>query len=234
MGRRPRYDTRPSPRRGLRLTPESADVLLAARGLVLDRAGEVIFGPLSFSVAAGETVVVEGGNGAGKTTLLRILAGLLEPSAGELAWRGADYDGIDWPSDAIAWLGHQLGLKPDLTAREHLDTCAAIFGRRDGLDAASQLAAVNLAGYDDVLLRQLSAGQRKRIALAALSARHADLWLLDEPYANLDEQGRGLVDRMIEAHAAEGGATVLTSHGLIVCHVERQRTLQLHGRGDAA
>ena len=198
--------------------------LLAARALSFARGDEVIFGPLDFTLASRETLVMEGGNGAGKTTLIRVLAGLLAPGSGSIEWRGEPLSTLDPDPGRIALLGHQLALKSDLTARENLKFRIALQGMRAGITIAAAIKSVGLAGYDDAAVRTLSAGQRKRTALAALLLSPALVWLLDEPYANLDRDGQVLVDRMLEAHASRGGATVLTSHGLVQPALSRHRT----------
>ena len=196
--------------------------LLAASGLGFSRDGEPVFGPLELVVHAGEVLVVEGDNGSGKTTLIRILAGLASPGSGEI-------EGMQGASDvgAVALLGHQLGLKAELTPLENLRFRAGLSGARPGAAPGAQLASVGLEGYEDVPVRRLSQGQRKRVALAALLLSPATLWLLDEPYANLDRSGRVLVDRMLEAHTLRGGAAVITSHGLIQPQVAKVRYLKL-------
>lgn len=194
--------------------PADAPPLLEAKALSFARNDEPIFGPLDLAVRAGEALVVEGDNGAGKTTLVHILAGLVEPTAGTLFWQGAPLDREMRDAKGMALLGHQLGLKPELTPRENLAFRAALDGVRRGVTADLALRSVALEGYEDVAVRTLSAGQRKRTALAALLLSGASLWLLDEPYANLDRAGHVLVDRMLESHCLRGGAAILTSHGL--------------------
>lgn len=186
---------------------------IEARGLAFARGPEPIFGPLDFDVVAGRVLVIEGGNGSGKTTLLRVLAGLIEPTAGRLAWQGAPRD--PWrptPGDLVL-LAHQLGLKPDLSPAENLSFAMGLGGGRAAMPAAAALAAVGLEGYEDLPVRRLSAGQRKRAALAALLVVPAAVWLLDEPYANLDRDGHQLVDRLIARQLRDGGGVVMTSHG---------------------
>lgn len=202
----------------------SPDVpLLAARRLSFARGDEAIFGPLDFTLRAGETLVMEGGNGAGKTTLVRVLGGLLPPGDGVLEWRGTAIGALQPDPGRFAMLGHQLGLKADLSPRENLKFRIALQGMRSGITIAAALKSVGLEGYEDVAVRTLSAGQRKRTALAALLLMPAQVWLLDEPYANLDREGQVLVDRMLEAHALRSGATVLTSHGLVQPTLSRCR-----------
>ena len=204
--------------------------LLAARDLVFAREDELIFGPLGVSLAEGGALVVEGDNGSGKTTLLRVLAGLLEPTGGELEWRGGPWDASAREPGSIALLGHQLGLKLDLSPHENLHFRIGLSGTKAGSTPAAALRSVGLSGYEDVPVRALSAGQRKRCALAALLLSGAGLWLLDEPYANLDREGRVLVDRMLEAHRMRGGAVVLSSHGLGHAALGSCATLVLGGQ----
>ena len=204
--------------------------LLQARGLAFARNGEPGFGPLDFRLDAGEALLVRGGNGAGKTTLLRVLAGLLEADDGvvELEGRRVDRHHL---ARGSAYLGHLPGHKAELAALENLAFAQAINGSRGDLEAA--LAAVGLAGYEDSLARRMSAGQNKRLGLARLRLSPARLWLLDEPYANLDLDGIALVDALIGEHLAGGGAVLLTTHGAYAAPPVPVRTLML-GRGGAA
>jgi heme exporter protein A len=206
--------------------PPTAPPLLAARGLSFARNEARVFGPLDFVVDAGEALLVQGDNGAGKTTLLRVLAGLLQADAGEI-----DIDGhpakTSLRSRAIAYLGHLPALKADLGALENLDFLCGLHGRRRGQTAVSALGIVGLAGYEDTLARQLSAGQKKRLSLARLWLAPAPLWLLDEPYANLDLDGINLVNRMVQAHLRSGGAALLTTHGAYAAPPVRTRMLTL-------
>jgi heme exporter protein A len=206
--------------------PSTAPPLLAARGLSFARNEAPVFGPLDFVVDAGEALLVQGDNGAGKTTLLRVLAGLLQADAGEI-----DIDGhpakTSLRSRAIAYLGHLPALKADLGALENLDFLCGLHGRRRGQTAVCALGIVGLAGYEDTLARQLSAGQKKRLSLARLWLAPAPLWLLDEPYANLDLDGINLVNRMVQAHLRSGGAALLTTHGAYAAPPVRTRMLTL-------
>ena len=141
--------------------------LLEARALSFHRQDEPVFAPLDFRLHAGELALVEGDNGSGKTTLLRMLAGLLHRSAGELLWRGEALQ-RDQCAGEILFLGHQLGLKADLSPRENLRIAVGLHGAREGLSVASVLADIGLRGYEDEPVRRLSAGQKKRAALARL------------------------------------------------------------------
>ena len=166
------------------------------------RDDERVFGPLDFGCAPGEALLVEGDNGAGKTTLLRVLAGLLP------ADRRRDANGAGEPIDRSTprCRAHRAARaparaqgRPERRAR----TCAsasALHGRASGITPGAALRIVGLAGYEDVPARTLSAGQSKRPRWRALRLSPAPLWLLDEPYANLDLDGIELVNRMVQAH----------------------------------
>ena len=203
-----------------------APPLLQARGLRFARNDEPVFGPLDFSVDAGEALLVQGDNGAGKTTLLRVLAGLLRADEGEV-----DIDGerarAARRSRAIAYVGHLPGLKADLTAMENLGFLGGLQGRRRGQLPEHAMGMVGLSGYEDALARQLSAGQKKRLSLARLWLSPAPLWLLDEPYANLDLDGIELVNRLVQAHLRGGGAALVTTHGAYAAPPVRTRLLEL-------
>ena len=206
--------------------PLDTPALLAARGLCFSRDEETVFGPLDFHVDAGEALLVQGDNGAGKTTLLRVLAGLLRPAAGtvEIDGRAA---GVAERAHFVAYLGHLPALKADLDTLENLHFLCGLHGRRARQMPGSALAVVGLAGYENTLVRHLSAGQKRRLALARMWLSPAPLWLMDEPYANLDLEGINLVNRMISAHLRGGGAALVTTHGAYAAPPVRTRQLQL-------
>jgi len=203
--------------------------LLEAHALGFSRNEEPVFGPLDFAVDSGEALLVQGGNGAGKTTLLRVLAGLLPADAGDVTIDGIRAD-RERRAHAIAYLGHLPGLKADLSVLENLHFLCGLHGRRRGQSPEAALGIVGLAGYEDALARQLSAGQKKRLSLARLWLSPAPLWLLDEPYANLDLEGIELVNRMVQAHLRGRGAALVTTHGAYAAPPVRTRLLQLESR----
>lgn len=200
--------------------------LIAARGLRFTRNDAPVFGPLDFAVDAGEALLVQGDNGAGKTTLLRVLAGLLPADAGDVLVDGRSAAPA-LRARAIAYLGHLPALKADLTAIENLVFLCGLHGRRRGQSPAHAMAIVGLQGYESALARQLSAGQKKRLSLARLWLSPAPLWLLDEPYANLDLEGIELVNRMVQAQLRAGGAALVTTHGAYAAPPVRTRLLTL-------
>jgi len=193
---------------------QDSDPLLHVQGLAFARNDEPVFGPLDFALDRGETLLVEGDNGSGKTTLLRVLAGMLPPSAGEIR-----FEGQAMSRDAIAgrmvFLGHLPGMKSDLSPCENLAFLSGLYGMRESVSINAALAQVELSIYAHTPLRLLSAGQKKRAALARLALLPGELWLLDEPYANLDRHGIELVNALISTHCARGGAALLTSHGAV-------------------
>jgi heme exporter protein A len=177
-----------------------APSLLTGAGLGMIRGERVLFREVSVAVRAGDALLLRGANGAGKTTLLRILAGLTRPEAGRVTREAAHH-----------WVGHREGLKPQETPREHLKLWAQAWG--SGADTDSVLTRMGLARPADVAGRYLSAGQRRRTALARLLLEDRPVWLLDEPYTALDADGRKRVDDLIAAHRAKGGAVVAAIHG---------------------
>jgi heme exporter protein A len=210
--------------------------LLEARGLTFARNDEAIFGPLDFALRAGEVVLIEGDNGSGKTSLLKVLSGLLEPSAGDVLLNGTHLT-LARLSHQVALLGHLLGLKMELTSLQNLRFAVGLGGIRSGITPQLALASVGLEGYEDQPLRTMSAGQKKRVALARLLLVPAGLWLLDEPYANLDRGGIELVNRLLDHHARRGGAALITSHGAYAYTSGTPRRIALKpgiGNGESA
>jgi heme exporter protein A len=193
-------------------TETDPTALLHAESLCFARNDETIFGPLDFELRPGDVVLIEGDNGSGKTTLLKVLSGLLEPGAGKILLHGVPLT-LAKLSHQVALLGHLLGLKLELSPLENLRFATGMGGMRPGITPHLALASVGLEGYEEAPLRTLSAGQRKRVALARLLLVPAALWLLDEPYANLDREGIELVNRLLDNHARRGGAALVTSHG---------------------
>ena len=182
--------------------------LLRVRGLRFAFDGVALFDGLDVDVLPGEATLLVGENGSGKSTLLRLLAGLLPADDGTVE-RAQDSHG---EAVSVAWLGHALGLKTALTVGENLRFALGLNGHDRRLAPAQALASVGLDGFHEVPARELSAGQRKRVALARLLLSPAVVWLLDEPYANLDPNGCQLVDRLVDRHLRTGGAAILSLH----------------------
>ncbi len=191
-----------------------APTLLNVADLACRRAGRPVFDRLSFALCAGDLLVLTGRNGSGKTTLLRALALLVRPQAGTIRWQGTDVqdDPETWRG-RLAWLGHLDGLKGDLTVRENLLGAEQLRGRSvadDRLHAA--LAAFDLDALAPRPLRTLSAGQRRRAALARVMLTRAPLWLLDEPMNALDSAAQEAFRAVLRQHLADGGLAVAATH----------------------
>jgi heme exporter protein A len=186
---------------------------LVATDLSCERGGREVFTGLNFSLAAGEAMAVTGPNGAGKTTLLRLIAGLLPPAAGRVLLEGGGADAT-LPEQAH-YVGHRDALKPALTVRENLAFWYAFLGGADApaASAAAALDAVGLAGLAGLPAAYLSAGQRRRLALARLVAAPRPIWLLDEPTAALDAASQQRLAELMRAHLAGGGLIVAATHG---------------------
>jgi heme exporter protein A len=189
-------------------------VRLEVDRLELTRNDRVIFTDLNFSLATGQILQVEGHNGSGKTSLLRILCGLTMPNDGEVRWCGEDIReaSTDYYAD-LCYVGHYPGVKEELTPLENLAMVKSLGRAREGVDAEEVLERIGLPfGHEDQLCSRLSAGQRRRIALARLLITDARLWVVDEPFTALDRAGRRMVEEMLMAHAKAGGMVILTTH----------------------
>ena len=173
-----------------------------------------VFAGVSFRLERGGALVLVGPNGAGKSSLLRILAGLLKRAGGTLAWDGAPVDD-DWAAHRarLHYVGHLDAVKPTLTVAENLDGWAQFRGAVRAAPGA--LATLGIEDLADVPGRFLSAGQKRRLALARVLATPAPLWLLDEPTVTLDADAAARVDAMIAAHRADGGMAIVATHGEI-------------------
>jgi heme exporter protein A len=183
---------------------------------------------VSLDLHPGELMHVSGPNGTGKTTLLRVVSGLLRPEKGSVAWQGrsiaapaAEYQA------ALAYASHEPALKSDLTALENLRFTVGLKRRVTAAELRSSLERTGVAACADLPARVLSAGQRRRVAMARVLAFQADLWLLDEPYTNLDGSGSSLLSALLAEHVGQGGvALVVAHHDLNLAVQTRQLELQ--------
>jgi heme exporter protein A len=185
--------------------------LLCGRELAVWRGEHCLFESLQFDVYAAQVALLVGANGSGKTTLLRILAGLGLPTAGSVTWKGASVTELAAEERAqIAYRGHVEALKRDLTIVENLRFHAAIWGHAQSFEPI--LEELKLDRVAHMRARYLSAGQRRRVALAMLKLQGAKLWLLDEPTTNLDGEGRALLVDWTRRHVMAGGVAVIATH----------------------
>ena len=191
-----------------------APTLLDVADLTCRRGGRQVFERLSFALGAGELLALTGRNGSGKTTLLRALALLVRPDAGSIRWQGMDMQAEPetWRG-RLAWLGHLDGLKGDFSVRENLLVAERLRGAppaQDRLDAA--LVAFDLSDLATRPVRTLSAGQRRRAALARVVLSQAPVWLLDEPLAALDAPAQQAFRTVLRNHLSAGGLAIAATH----------------------
>lgn len=189
--------------------------MLELRSVTCVRGGRALFSDLSCKVAPGQLLRVQGANGAGKTSLLRMVTGLLAPAQGQILWRGERL--ADLAEDfgrQLVYIGHAAALKDDLTALENLHLACLLGGLVVTQDEARlALRQAGLSGRERVVARQLSQGQRRRVALARLLlATGTPLWVLDEPFNALDTLATEWLCGLITAQLAGAGVVVLTSH----------------------
>lgn len=181
---------------------------LTVENLRCDRGGRRIFDNVSFTLSPGEALIITGRNGAGKSTLLAILGGQLRPTGGRIAVSGVRERTLP---ECLHLIGHREALKAAMTAKENLDFVRDLLGdaRIPTLDA---LDRVGLAHAADVPVAYLSAGQKRRVALARLLVAHRPLWLLDEPTSALDIASQGMLFQLLDEHTESGGMVIAATH----------------------
>jgi heme exporter protein A len=204
---------------------QSRSMRLRASNIAIDRGGRRLFSNLSFELDRGEALTVVGPNGAGKTSLLRALAGLLPLAEGAVSSLGEASDAS--VGEEAHYLGHANALKESLSPRENLEFWTAMLASRSqrGSAPAAALERLGLAHVVDFPIRALSAGQRRRVALARLLVAHRPLWLLDEPTNALDEAAQTRFAEIMREHLAGGGLIVAATHAALDLPNARQLRL---------
>lgn len=200
--------------------PFPAPARLTVTDIAVARGGRPVFASLSCAVDPGGALRLAGPNGGGKSTVLRVIAGLLRPLKGHVAWNGTPTtEDPGAHARRVAYLGHADALKSALTARENAETALAVAGRSGDSGVGSRSAALDrafalldLERLADLPAAWLSAGQRRRVALARVIASGCPLWLLDEPTVGLDAASVAALERAVAAHRQAGGLIVAATH----------------------
>jgi heme exporter protein A len=201
---------------------------LRAENLHVWRGDRHVLRGVGLDVRAGQVLQVSGPNGSGKTSLLRALCGLLHAEEGRVIWNERDaHDDMAAFHSQLAYVGHDVPLKPELTVRENLAFWVGLRRTDASRDIDEALRAVGAGALTGRFARTLSAGQKRRVAIAGVLALAAPLWLLDEPTTNLDVEGQALVARLIDQHAARGGLVVAAIHHTLPLAGERLQRLEL-------
>jgi heme exporter protein A len=203
--------------------------MLRAERLAAQRGGVTLFANVEFALEPGDALLVTGANGSGKTTLLKIVAGLAQPDAGTLEWRGAAVAPFAAETRATTlYIGHATALKDELTAEENLISLARLHGAAaDAATVNDALRAWTLEPQRALPARVLSQGQRRRIGLARLRLVRRPLWVLDEPATALDAAGVATLQALLAEHLAQGGIAVIATHQDLALPAGSRRTLQL-------
>lgn len=203
--------------------------MLAAVNLGCIRGTRRLFKGLNFSATPGELIELRGANGSGKTSLLRILSGLATPAEGEVRWQGENIRSLgEEYSGAVAYLAHQNGVKDELTAIENLRIANGVAGNPlRKLQAQAILEQVGLSRQQNLPVRFLSAGQRRRVALARLLTANATLWILDEVLTSLDDAAIEFSGRFISEHLTRGGIAIIATHQELNLAADRVQQINL-------
>lgn len=207
--------------------------MLEINQLSCTRGDRNLFSDLSFSVASGTLLHIRGHNGCGKTTLLRALCGLFLPDSGEILWDGERIQALqeDYRRHLL-YLGHHNALKDDLTGIENLLINTRMGGSECTREACWQaLEEVGLRGYEDLPIKVLSQGQKRRVSLARLLLSKTTLWILDEPFSALDVAAVEQLQAIISDHVANDGIVLLTTHQEVALTAGDSETLHLDQTG---
>lgn len=188
--------------------------MLIAKKITFIEKESILLNEISLVLNYGDVIRIEGNNGAGKTTLLKIITGMIHPDSGDISWENISIFKLkeDYHSKII-YLGHKLALKGDLTVSENLQFYSLLArGNKSNITFEPIIDQLNLGNYSDVLVRNLSEGQKRRVALARLWHSDAKLWILDEPFTAIDYELKQQLIKLFDSHIKNGGMILYTSH----------------------
>ncbi|NOX08255.1 MAG: cytochrome c biogenesis heme-transporting ATPase CcmA [Gammaproteobacteria bacterium] len=202
--------------------------MLTLKKLSAERGDRHLFSNISLELNEGELLHVHGENGSGKTTLLRMLCGLFQPTEGDILWKGQSIHELrEEFAENLLYIGHKGGIKDDLSAIENLTIALSLNGTPINEEQASNaLARMGLTGFEDLPVKLLSQGQKRRVALAQLLLSAATLWILDEPFVALDKDAVTDLQQIIREHIGNKGMVILTTHQEVT--LTRGEVKQLH------
>ncbi|MDH3607713.1 MAG: cytochrome c biogenesis heme-transporting ATPase CcmA [Gammaproteobacteria bacterium] len=202
--------------------------VLKAHDLKCVKGSTELFSNVHFEVQSGEALVVEGSNGSGKTSLLRILCGFNYPAEGEISWNGTSIDGHESYQQQISFIGHASGVKLDLTVLENLIFAQRLVGSdRKEEEIKEIIRKVGLFKQRNILTRKLSAGQKRRVALARLQLEERQLWILDEPLTALDRDFVTEFEIVLKKHLEQKGMLIVTTHRELVLPAAQMKRINL-------
>jgi len=209
---------------------ESPQMRLTVETLSARRGEDLIFKDISFTLDAGESLILTGRNGSGKSTLLRAVAGLLRPESGRVIWTSQNAEQGMRAAEACHYLGHRNAMKAELSVRENLEFWQSFFGNfagGQGMSIADAAEAVGLNGITHLPFGYLSAGQQRRMAFAKLLVAWRPVWILDEPTAALDVNAESVFTALIKDHLGKGGILLAATHQPL--GLENARELKMTG-----
>lgn len=191
--------------------PYSNTAPLKVKNLTCYRNNQLLFNNLNLTLSPSNVLFLQGENGSGKTSLLRILCGFRLPDEGEVTWGQQPALSNTEYFQNISYIGHKNGIKDELTAEENLDLMRSMATASE-IKTEKVLKQIGLFKHADVLSRQLSAGQKRKLALARLMMTNNSFWILDEPFTSIDSSSVGFFESLIKKHITRGGMLIVTSH----------------------